>query len=114
MIKQRFSNPLGETKGEGDVIELRFKAATPVNQIVLQETLTSGHRIRAYQVEGELAEGGVKTLCTGTCVGHKRIQMFQPAAVKALRLRVTKASDKPLVRAFQAMNCPGRIVVSGE
>lgn len=112
MIKQRFSNPLGTVKGEGDRVEIRFKDATQVNQVVIQETLTTGHRIRAYQVEGDLAEGGTKTLCSGTCVGHKRIQMFQPAAVKALRLRVTKASDKPLIRLFQAMNCPGRIVVS--
>ena len=112
MIKTRTSNALGAAKGEGDVVEIRFKTPTVVNQVIVQEDITTGHRIRQYEVEGELAAGGVKALCTGSCVGHKRIQMFEPTAVKALRFKTTKAREKPLVRNFQAFNCSGRIVAS--
>lgn len=104
MVRRRFAHPLGAASGEGDVIELRFPAATEVDQVVLQENLRDGHRIRQYVVEGELAAGGVKLLCDGSCVGHKRIQTFDPVAVKSLRLRVTVSTDKPLVTNFAAFD----------
>ena len=37
-----------------------------------------------------------------TSVGHKRIQMFAPVAVKVLRLRIRESAAKPLVKAFTA------------
>ena len=114
MIKERFGSPLAtaEGKGPGNVLELSFAAPMPVNQVVLQEDIREGHHIRKYIVEGELAEGGVKTLCEGTCIGHKRIQMFAPEAVRKLRLRVTEEKGAPLIRSLAAMNIPGRIVQS--
>ena len=97
-------------KGPGDRLELAFDKPTLVNQVALQEDLREGHHVLKYAVEGELAEGGVKTLCGGTCLGHKRLQMFEPVAVKKLALKVTESQGAPLLRSLAAMNCPGRIV----
>lgn len=55
-------------------------------------------------MEAAKAMGGVKPLCDGSCVGHKRIQTFDPVAVKSLRLRVTVSTDKPLVTNFAAFD----------
>lgn len=45
-----------------------------------------------------------------TSVGHKRIQMFAPVAVKVLRLRIRESAAKPLVKAFTAWNVKGHVV----
>lgn len=107
MIRERFSNPIGTTQGEGDMVELRFRDAKEINQVVLQEDIRRGHCILNYVVEGELAEGGVKTLCEGSCIGHKRIQMFESVAVKTLRVRITDSAGKPRLTVLSAMNCGG-------
>lgn len=107
MICERFSNPVGTTQGEGDVVELRFRDAQEINQVVLQEDIRQGHSVLKYVVEGEMADGGVKTLCEGSCIGHKRIQMFESVAVKALRVRMTDSTGKPRLNVLSAMNCGG-------
>ena len=113
MVRQR-SRALASVdgKGPGDRLELVFDRPTLVNQVALQEDQREGIHVLKYAVEGELAEGGVKTLCEGSSLGHKRIQMFEPVAVKKLVLRVTETRGVPLLRSLAAMNIPGRIVQS--
>ena len=111
-IRARFANPLATTAGEGDLVELKLPATGPVNQIAIGERIADGQRIRAYEVEGVLADGTVRRLCGGTSVGHKRIQMFEPVAVKALRLRIRESAAKPLVKAFTAWNVKGQIAAA--
>ena len=41
------------------------------------------------------AEGGVRKLCWGKSIGHKRIETCKPTAVKALTFRVHKAANTP-------------------
>ena len=67
-------------------------------------------RIRRYAVEGVRPDGSTVPLCDGTSVGHKRIQMFKPVDVKALRLVIKESAAQPLVKAFTAWNVNGRIV----
>ena len=43
-------------------------------------------------------------------IGHKRIQMFEPAAVSKMRFTATETADKPMIREFAAWNIAGRIV----
>ncbi len=107
MIRERYGSPLAAAEGRepGNVLELAFAAPTPANQVVMTSNVGS-------QFIRELAEGGVKTLCEGTCIGHKRIQMFAPTAVRKLRLRVTEEKGASLIRSLAAMNCPGRIVIN--
>ena len=109
-IRERFANPLATTAGTGETLELKLPETGPVNQIALSEDIREGQRIREYKVEGRLPDGSWKTLCDGTSVGHKRIQMFDSVVVSALRVRATKSVARPLVKAFTAWNVKGRLV----
>ena len=108
-IRARFANPLATASGEGDVVEMALPAPGPVNQIAVSEDIREGQRVRAYKVEGLLPGGGWKTLCEGTSVGHKRIQMFAPEAVSRLRFTATASVAKPIVKSFAAWNVPGAL-----
>lgn len=109
-IRARFAHPLATTAGTGDALTLALPTPGPVNQIAIQEEIAEGQRIRRYAVEGVRPDGSTVALCDGTSVGHKRIQMFKPVDVKALRLVVKESAAQPLVKAFTAWNVNGRIV----
>ena len=102
MIGGLFTHPLGKTSGRGDSVTLDFGRTVPVNQVVLMEDITRGDVIREFVVEGETAEGGWKTLLTGSCVGHKFIGNFDRTAVRRLRLAVRASAGEPEVREFSA------------
>ena len=112
-IRARFANPLATASGEGDVLEMALPAPGPVNQIAISEDIREGQRIRAYKVEGLLPGGGWKTLCEGTSVGHKRIQMFAPEAVARLRFTATASAAKPILKSFVAWNVKGKLAGMG-
>ena len=112
-IRARFANPLATASGEGDVLEMALPAPGPVNQIAISEDIREGQRIRAYKVEGLLPGGGWKTLCEGTSVGHKRIQMFAPEAVARMRFTATASAAKPILKSFAAWNVKGKLAGMG-
>ena len=94
-LRERYAHPLGHAECTGDTVTLKFPAATEVNEIVITEDIRKGHCILDYQIDGELAEGGVRKLCWGKSIGHKRIETCKPTAVKALTFRVHKAANTP-------------------
>lgn len=95
-ITKRFSSPLFQTQGEGPVVQARLKSATRINHVIIQEDITQGERIRGYVLEGKV-KGKWQILSEGTCVGHKRIEVFEPVDVTAVRIRVKESLDKPLI-----------------
>ena len=102
MIRERFAHPLAKTSGHGDAVVLELGGATPVNQVVLMEDVSRGHVVRDFAVEGELAEGGWKTLLKGSCVGHKYIGTFDRTVVKRLRFVARGSAGEPVLRDFSA------------
>jgi hypothetical protein len=82
----------------------------PVNQVSISENISEGQRVRVYKVEGFVPGEGWKILCSGTSVGHKRIQMFEPAVVSKVRFTATKTAAMPVIREFAVWNVSGRIV----
>lgn len=72
-----------------------------VGHVVLMEE-TRGERIREHVVEGRAVDGAWIPLCRGTSVGHKRIERFPGATVTAIRLRVTRAVARPLLKEVAA------------
>ena len=109
-VRARFSDPLASASGEGDVLEMALPVTGPVNQVSISENISEGQRVRVYKVEGLVPGEGWKILCSGTSVGHKRIQMFEPAVVSKVRFTATKTAAKPVIREFAVWNVAGRVV----
>jgi len=94
---------VGDCKGEGNTVILKFKSSTPISQVEIQEDISKGEHIRSYYVEG-LADANWVRLCEGTSVGHKRIQLFDPVNVRSVRLTVVNSGGVPYIRRFAAYN----------
>lgn len=98
-IQRRFGNPVATTQGEGKRLQLKLPATTKINTIVLAEDIRQGERVRSYKVEGKV-NGKWKTLATGSCIGHKRIEEIEPVEVSALRLQIGESLDLPVIAGF--------------
>ena len=99
-IEARFAHPLAVVEGAA---EIRFSEPTRVNQVVVQEDLRQGgDRVSAYRVEVVTPKGETKTVARGESIGHKRIQMFAPEVVRAVRVVAEASRDTPAWRSFAA------------
>lgn len=101
-LKQRFSRPVGQTRGRGESLKLKFENLQKINQVVLQEEISEGERVRAYELHGLTSDDRWTPIAKGTTVGHKRIERFDSVDVTAIRLQVTQSRATPLVRTFAA------------
>jgi alpha-L-fucosidase len=106
-IRRLFEHCLGETAGTGNVLELSLGQPTRIDQVVLQEDIAGGERVRRYVIEG-LADGRWTTLAAGQSIGHKRIARFAPAAVGAVRFRAVEAVATPRMRRLQVYSSLAR------
>ncbi len=95
-IQRRFGNPIATAQGEGKRLQLKLPATTKINAIVIAEDIRQGERVRNYKVEGKV-NGKWKTLATGSCIGHKRIEEIEPVEVSALRLQIEESLDLPVI-----------------
>ncbi len=104
-IEERYGRPLAETAGRGKVTALELPRPARVDRAVIMEEIAEGERIRAYVLEGKVPGSGWIRLAEGSCVGHKRIEVFEPTVASARRLRITRSVAPPLVKklaVFQA------------
>jgi len=56
----------------------------------LREDIASGQSVSRYVVEG-LTDAGWKTLSTGTTIGYRKLDRFQPTVVRDTRLRILES-----------------------
>lgn len=98
-IKSRFSNPLGSAKGEGKEIQIHLPKKEKVNQLVIQENIKNGERIRKYEVQARI-NGKWEKVCEGQVVGNKRIQQFEPVTTNRIRLLIPDALATPQIKNF--------------
>ncbi len=98
VIRKRFAEPLAEGKGRGSVTVVNPAGPARVGQAVFMEEISRGERIRAYVLEGKTGGDEWTLLAEGSSVGHKRIEVFPPREVSAVRLRVTRSVAEPLIR----------------
>jgi alpha-L-fucosidase len=66
----------------------------------MMEDLTVGQRVRAYEIQARIG-GAWKTLASGSTIGHKKIDIFEPVSASAVRLVVRSALERPRIREFQ-------------
>mgnify|MGYP003588473887 FL=1 len=110
-IHRLFDHPIKEMSGKGKTItssngsneviyEIRFDQPTSVSHAVMQEEIAKGERVLSYRLEGETS-GNWEKIAEGTNIGHKRIEMFDPKNVSAVRLVVTSCKAEPKMKAFK-------------
>ncbi len=97
-IQRRFGHPVAEAHFDTQV---KLVGTRKINAIVLQEDIQFGERIRAYQVDGKI-KGRWKMLAEGSCVGHKRIQYFDPAECTAVRVKILDSIATPKLKRIAA------------
>jgi len=69
------------------------------DRAVIMEDLTEGQRIRKYAILGRVGNE-MRTIASGTTVGHKKIDIFPPVTVDMLVLEVRGALGIPRIRKF--------------
>jgi alpha-L-fucosidase len=100
-IKRRFGRSIAETRGQGNLVELKLPESAAIDHVITMEEILQGERVREYVIEG-LAGGRWIRLCAGTAIGHKKIDRFAPAMVSKIRFRCLKAAATPLIRKLAA------------
>ena len=70
-----------------------------LDRAVTMEDMTDGQRIRKYAILGRVGNE-MRTLTTGTTVGHKKIDVFAPVTVDMLVFEVRAALGTPRLRRF--------------
>ena len=100
-MKRLFANPLAHTAGKGISLELNLDTEVSVDQIVLQEDVSKGERVREFVLEG-LSDGKWTAIFNGTCIGHKLILRKLNVKASKLRIVVSKSVDEPIISNFTA------------
>ena len=99
-IDRRFKIPISELQNKkGKKIILELPEPKKINHIITMEDYREGERIREYVIEG-LSRGKWVELIKGSSVGRKKIDYFDEVEVSAVRLNITKAAAKPLIRSL--------------
>ena len=97
LIKKSFSEPLGNTSGQGNEFMVKFQSPKAVTYVVIMEDIARGERILEYKLSG-MTEGKWQQLGKGSCIGHKRIEVVKGGMFSAVRLEVTKSEGTPAIR----------------
>lgn len=108
-IENRFAHPLQQTKGKGDTFELVFTTPTEVNHCILQEDLTGGQRVLAYQLEGYTEDNKWIPIYKGSSIGNKKIDHFPTLRLNKLRVRFTRTKATPLLKDFSAFHVASKL-----
>ena len=74
--------------------EFRFPAPVRIAIADLREDITRGQLVARYRLEG-LEDDGWRTLSTGTTIGYRKLDRFEPVAVQRVRLRIEDAVAEP-------------------
>lgn len=100
-IKRRFSNPIVSVSGSGNKLSAKLPKQSRVNQIVIQEDISKGERVRKFVIEGK-TKNGWKTIFEGSCIGHKYIHRMDEMAVSELRLKIIESKGESHILNFAA------------
>ena len=98
-IEKTFSKPIATTAVKGKEVALALNGSKIIQNIVIQEDISQGQRIRKYNIHG-FTNGRWRVIAEGQSVGHKRIHRLEPIAVEQLRLEIQESSLPPIVSFF--------------
>ena len=87
--------PSWRTSGERSaVIELDLGDVRTIGIADLREDITEGQVVASYALEGE-RDGAWRTLSEGTTIGFRKLDRFDSAVVRRVRLTIRDAADTP-------------------
>lgn len=101
-IQRRFGEPVGQTEGEGRRVELALTRPARIDHVDIMERIEDGERIRSWVVLGSVGGGEWQRLCSGSSVGHRRIERFESVEVDRVAVEVIAASVPPRIRRLAA------------
>lgn len=94
------SNPIKSQKNlVGNLVTLDLKQPKDINQIIIQENIRNGEKIRKYKVEAWIGNKWVE-ICSGESIGNKRIQKFDDIYTSKVRLTIVDSEGSPEIKAF--------------
>lgn len=96
-MRRRFARCVAEGRGEGEELIIELAGERRFEQVVLQEEIQHGERVRRYRIEVERPQGW-QAVAAGSCIGHKRIHRLDaPVEARRLRLRIDEAVAPPRI-----------------
>jgi alpha-L-fucosidase len=82
---------------------INFESEKNLNHVVIQEDIKHGERVRTYTVKG-LKDGQWQEICSGQCIGHKRIQQFETDQYSGVKLTIDESLAEPRIRNFSVFH----------
>lgn len=73
----------------------------PVSNILIQEDIRFGERVRQFSVEGKINDSWI-TLTEGSCIGHKRLVRIDPVIVSDIRIIVEESVARAKIKTLAA------------
>lgn len=98
-VNRRFETPVAQSEGRGSEYVINFESEKDLNHVVIQEDIRHGERVRTYTVEG-LKGGQWQEICSGSCIGHKRIQEFETDQYSGVKLVIDESLAESRIRNF--------------
>ncbi|WP_073094630.1 alpha-L-fucosidase [Cyclobacterium lianum] len=96
-ISRRFSDPLASVSGTGNTIPLVLNELQNIDQIVIQEDISKGERIREFELEAEI-NGKWTSIYKGIAIGHKHIVKIDPVHTRKIRFVALSAVGEPQLK----------------
>ena len=98
-INRQYGTPLQQTSGTGSEYILSFEKPTSIDRVIMQEDISKGERILKYTLKGKKDNEWID-LSSGSCIGHKHINRFDPQKLDAIKLIVTESKAEPQILNF--------------
>ncbi len=98
-IARQYGSPLVQTSGTGSEYVLTFDRPTSINRVIMQEDIALGERVLKYSLKGK-KDGNWIDIVSGTNIGHKHINRFEPQTLDAIKLVVDESKAEPNIKNF--------------
>ena len=100
-IVRQYGTPLKQTAGKGNELVIEFDHPTSINRVVMQEDIAHGERVLKYSLKGK-KNGEWVDIASGSNIGHKHIDRFEPQTLDAIKLTIDESKAEPAIKNFAA------------
>lgn len=98
-IARQYGTPLKQTAGTGSELTISFDKPASINRVIIQEDISKGERVLKYTLKGKKDNEWID-LASGSNIGHKHIDRFDPQTLEAIKLEISDFKAEPQVLNF--------------